>query len=186
MTAFAYPQVQVAIRTLIALMFLSGAVGKARHFTAFQGVLGNYRLLPQFLLVPAAIILPPLEAATAAGLLLGWAAPWPAVAAMILLTLFALAMGINILRGRHDIDCGCFQTALKQHLSWMLVVRNALLVLLLQVAIAPTLGSADLATTMGGLLAGSVLFVILQSLDILWSIVPAWRASRRQGIGVPA
>ncbi len=186
MMALSYPQVQVAIRTLIALMFLSAALGKARHFVAFQGVLGNYRLLPQLLVVPAAIILPPLEAATAAGLLMGWAVAWPAVSAMILLTVFALAMGINILRGRRDIDCGCFQSALKQHLSWTLVVRNALLVLLLlQVVIKPMLGSGELWTTIGGLLVGSTLFIIVQSLDILWSIVPAWRVSRQRTV-VPA
>lgn len=184
MTGFEYPQVHIAIRTLVALVFLSAAVGKARHFVAFQGVLGNYRLLPQSLVLPTAVILPPLEAAIAAGLVVGWAAPWPVAAAMILLTLFALAMGINILRGRSHIDCGCFQSALRQRLSWTLVMRNAILVLLLQMALGPMAGIANAWTLIDGLLAGGVLFVILQSLDILWSIVPAWRIARPQGIAV--
>ena len=184
MTGLAYPQVHIAIRTLIALVFLLAAIGKARNFVAFQGVLGNYRLLPQSLVVPAAVILPPLEAAIAAGLLTGLAIPWPVAAAMFLLTLFAGAMGINILRGRRHIDCGCFQSALKQHLSWTLVVRNAILVLLLQMALGPMPVIAAAWTTIEGLLVGGVLFVILQSLDILWSIVPAWRIARRQEIAV--
>jgi Methylamine utilisation protein MauE len=180
MTNLAYPQIHVAIRTLIALVFLSAAVGKLRHFVVFQGVLGNYRLLPQVWVAPAAHILPPLEAAIAAGLLCGWASPYPQAAAMILLSLFALAMGINLLRGRRNIDCGCFQSAFRQQLSWILVLRNSVLVLLLQVIIVPVAGSLDAWAVIDGVLVGSVLFVILQSLDILWSIVPAWRIARRQ------
>jgi hypothetical protein len=84
-------------------------------------------------------------------------------------------MGINLKRGRQHIDCGCFQSALKQTLSWTLVVRNGVLALLLGTTLVTTRGAADLRMTMDGLLAGGVLFVILQSLNILWGIVPAWR-----------
>lgn len=180
MASLAYPQIQIAIRTLIALVFLSAAAGKLRHFAAFQGVLGNYRLLPQGLVAPVAHVLPPVEAAIAAGLLSGMAAPWPAEAAMILLCAFAVAMGANLLRGRRNIDCGCFQNAFRQHLSWILVLRNLILVLLLQVVIAPVIGAVDALSMIDGVLTGSVLFLVLQSLDILWSIVPAWRNARHK------
>jgi hypothetical protein len=63
---------------------------------------------------------------------------------------------------------------LKQRLSWTLVVRNGVLALLLGFALLTTRGAADMRMTMDGLLAGGVLFVILQSLNILWGIVPAW------------
>ena len=103
---------------------------------------------------------------------------WSAVSAASLLILFAVAMAINIRRGRRHIDCGCFQSALKQTLSWILVARNAALALLLAVpAIVPEgvlseLGAAE------ALLTGTVLFVLLQSMNILWSVVPAWRQRR--------
>ena len=143
MTNLAYPQIQIAIRTLISLVFLSAAIGKLRHYVAFQGVLGNYRLLPQSWVAPVAHVLPPIEAAIAAGLLSGLAAPWPEAAAMILLSAFAVAMGINLLRGRRYIDCGCFQSALRQQLSWSLVLRNTILLLSLQMVIAPVIGPVD-------------------------------------------
>jgi hypothetical protein len=95
--------------------------------------------------------------------------------------LFAVAMGINLRRGRRHIDCGCFQSALKQTLSWTLVVRNVVMALLLGLAVLVAGGSAGLLATIDGLLAGGVLFVILQSLTILWGIVPAWQRTMGEG-----
>lgn len=175
MTSLALPEVSVAIRTLVALVYAAAAVGKMRHWAALHGVIANYRLLPNFLVAPVAYSLPPLEALLGATLLLGVFPPWPEVTAATLLVLFAVAMGINLLRGRRYIDCGCFQSSLKQTLSWILVVRNAAMASLLGLALSPTDGMANLWVSMEGLLVGGVLFLILQSLNILWSIVPAWR-----------
>jgi hypothetical protein len=41
--------------------------------------------------------------------------------------MFAIAIAINVARGRKAIDCGCFRTGYKQPLSWLLVARNVLL-----------------------------------------------------------
>jgi hypothetical protein len=184
MVSLAFPEVTIAIRTLAALVFLAAAIGKMRYWPVFQGVISNYRLLPDFLVAPVAYVLPPVEAALGAALLLGLAFPWPEAGAAGLLLLFAAAMGINLRRGRRHIDCGCFQSALKQTLSWTLVVRNAVIALLLGLAMLSAGGSADLRVTLDGLLVGGVLFVILQSLTILWGIVPAWRRTIRDGSGV--
>jgi uncharacterized membrane protein YphA (DoxX/SURF4 family) len=170
------PEVTMAARTLVSLVFLTAAAGKLRHMAEFHGVVANYRILPDFLAVPFAYGIPPLEALIGAALFCGWFSPWPSAAAAALLLLFALAMGINIRRGRRHIDCGCFQSALKQTLSWTLVARNVVLALLLGVALWSGGGSAEWRETIEGVLAGGVSFVILQSLNILWSIVPAWRA----------
>lgn len=171
----AFSEAQIAVRTLIALVYLTAAIGKMRHWEVFQGVVANYRLLPDVLVAPFAYCLPPFEALLGAALLFGWLSPWAELAAAALLLVFAAAMGINLKRGRQHIDCGCFQSVLKQRLSWTLVVRNGVLALLLGFALLTTRGVADLRMTMDGLLAGGVLFVILQSLNILWGIVPAWR-----------
>jgi hypothetical protein len=103
---------------------------------------------------------------------------WPEESAAILLVLFAAAMAINIWRGRPHIDCGCFQSALKQTLSWTLVARNAGLALLLAVPVAVPEGGLPESGAAEALLVGAVLFILLQSLNILWSVVPAWRLHR--------
>jgi uncharacterized membrane protein YphA (DoxX/SURF4 family) len=180
----ALSEVTIAIRALLALVFLTAAVGKMRHWTAFQGVIVNYRLLPESLLAPFAYFLPPLEALLGTALLIRLFSPWTEFAAGALLLLFAVAMGINLRRGRRYIDCGCFQSALKQSLSWHLVARNVVMVLLLGVALILKDGSGDLAMQVQGLMVGAVSFLILQSLNILWGIVPAWR--QRQIFGSEA
>lgn len=174
-TSPAMAEVALAIRVLVSLVFLTAAYGKFRHWAVFQGVVANYRLLPQLLVAPLAYLLPPFEALLGTALLLGLGSPWAELGAAALLMLFAIAMGINVARGRRHIDCGCFQSTLKQSLSWKLVIRNLVLSLLLGVAVLTREGRSDLFMLVNGLLVGGVLFLVLQSLNILWSIFPAWR-----------
>jgi uncharacterized membrane protein YphA (DoxX/SURF4 family) len=183
----AFSEVSIAVRTLIGLVYVTAAVGKMRHWPVLHGVVANYRLLPDFLVAPVAYSLPPVEALLGTTLLLGLLSPWAELAAAALLSLFAVAMGINLVGGRRNIDCGCFQSALKQPLSWILVIRNAVMVLLLTLAAVAWGGPpADLRAVIDGLLVGGVLFIILQSLNILWSIVPAWKRPVRAGSGAPS
>jgi hypothetical protein len=187
MTESAIAELALAIRTLAALVFLTAAYGKLRHLTAFQGVVANYRLLPDGLVSFAAYLLAPVEALLGAALIVEPRSPWPPALAAALLLLFALAMGVNVARGRRQIDCGCFQSALKQTLSWTLVIRNVLLCLLLVVAaLFSTAVSNDAFAIINGVLAGSVLFLILQGLTLLWSLVPDWRLDvERRGGAAP-
>jgi uncharacterized membrane protein YphA (DoxX/SURF4 family) len=173
----------LAVRTLISLVFLTAAYGKLRHGTAFQGVVANYRLLPDAMVAPVAYLIAPIELLLGATLLPGLAYPWPELGAAAMLMLFALAMGINLRRGRRHIDCGCFQSALKQTLSWILVMRNVALALLMGVTLLSNEMPLDRLTLVNGYLAGGVLFIILHALEILWSISPAWRRTVRGSAG---
>jgi len=168
-------ELALAVRCLVALVFLTAAVGKVRHRLAFEGVVANYRLVPEFAVPAFALLLPPVETAIAAALLF---APsfWPEVCAALLLMVFAAAMAINIVRGRRHIDCGCFHSALKQALNWTLVGRNVGLALLLAVPAAVPEETLGESAVIESLLIGVILFVLLQSMNILWSVVPAWRA----------
>lgn len=180
MLAIDHSDAVVAIRTLVALVFLSAAIAKMRNWPIFQGVVANYRLLPQVLVGPVTYALPPVEAAIGILLPTGLFAPWTEAAAAWLLVAFAVAMGINLLRGRRHIDCGCFQGTLKQPLSWTLVSRNALLALLVAAGAAP--GRPGAWTVVNGLFAGGALFVVLQSLNTLWGISAAVRRPRHSDI----
>jgi len=178
MPSFAPSESLIAIRWFMALVFMTAAVGKMRHWREFSGVLANYRLLPTTLVTPLAYALPPVEGALSVALLAGGRSAVPALTAMILLALFGAAMALNLARGRRDIDCGCFQTKLKQTLRWALVARNAMLIALLGVLAASAGSAASLWVTANGwaaangVLAGTAAFLILQSLNTLWAIVP--------------
>lgn len=172
--------IRLALEVMTALIFFSAAGGKMRHWSRFVGVMANYRLLPEFLVRPAAYLLPPLEWAIGVWLLTPWAHPWADAAAAALFTLFAAAMALNLGRGRLAIDCGCFQSTFKQTLRWRLVARNTLVALLLAALAGVTepLPAADLESLVNGSLAGAALFVVWQGLNTLWSIVPAFRPRR--------
>lgn len=176
-------EIALAIRVLVGLVFLTAALGKLRHRLEFQGVVANYRLLPDRTVPIFAFALPPIEIGVAAALLFV-PSPWPATSAAALLILFALGMGINIRRGRRAIDCGCFQSALRQTLSWILVARNGVLALALAVPAAVPDGALPVAGAAEALLTGTVLFVLLQSLNVLWGVVPAWQRRSTVTAGV--
>ena len=172
------PEAGIAIRVMTSLVFASAAVGKMTHWLAFEGVVANYRLLPESAVRPIARVLPPLELALGLGLLVGRPrTPVFESVAGVLLVLFAAAMAVNLLRGRRYIECGCFQSAMRQTLRWALVIRNCVLALLC-VALLPLRMHADLWSVGNGLLGGGALFVVLQCLNTLWAIVPAVRPTR--------
>jgi len=158
------PVIVWTARLVLAAVLLGAAVAKLRALEEFAGVVHNYRLLPELLARPVAYALPVLEIVLALGLLLDPTRRPAAVATAALLAVFALAMAINLWRGRAHIDCGCFAAALKQRLSWALVARNAVLIglALLIVPLAPgsrSLGALDLLTV--AVASGSLLLLYI-------------------------
>lgn len=137
----------------VGLIFLTSGWAKFRNRTALEGVVANYRILPQSLVLPVAIALPYVEVAVGAALVAGLGAI-PALAAIALLLAFAAAMAVNVRRGRGHIDCGCGLSALRQPLSHMLVARNLILAALLALRLPPALplsGAEIAAAGVGGL-----------------------------------
>ena len=97
MTLLTHPALLIALRLLMAMIFMSAAIGKMRHWRVFEGVVANYRLLPDALDRLVAWLLPPAEALLAIALIAGIAQPWSACMAATLLVVFALAIGINLI-----------------------------------------------------------------------------------------
>jgi hypothetical protein len=163
-----------AVRIATALIFLTAAVGKMRRWNTFEGVVANYRLLPELPSRLLAWLLPPAELLLALALAIGL--PYAEIVAGGLLSVFALAMAINLVRGRRYIDCGCFDASLRQPLRWSLVVRNTVLVLLLLVAAQSREAAQawNVATLLMGVLAGAACFLVVQCANILTAL-PAKR-----------
>ena len=122
------PVIVLAARYALALLFLTAALGKLRHPSYFRGSLREYALLPGSLVPLVASVIPLAELAIAAAVLSPATASSAMVAAGGLLGVYALAMAINLLRGRRDIDCGCTGPAMRQTLNGWLVIRNGVLI----------------------------------------------------------
>lgn len=162
----------IAGRICVGLVFLLAATHKAMHWRILPGVIGNYRLLPRWMNWPAAALLPPAELILAILLLSAQLWPWPSVAAMLLLVLFATAMAINIRHGREYIDCGCGETFLRQTLNWALVLRNGLLVALLVPSLVMT-AQMGMSLALSGAAAGLGLFLLYLLFNILAALPSA-------------
>jgi hypothetical protein len=121
------PMILAFAQAILMLVFLAGAWSKLRARETFEGVVSNYRLLPEFAVGPASYLLPLSELAVGLGVAYVPTRPYAAVGAVLLLTVFNIAIGINLARGRREIDCGCFSSVLKQHLSVGLIARNTVL-----------------------------------------------------------
>lgn len=123
------PLVALTISLSLAALLAGAAAHKALAWERWQGVVENYRLLPSAAAI-FAVTLPCAEVTASVLLLLPFARPLGAAAAAALLVLYAVAMGINIARGRRAIDCGCFGTQVRNGISSWMVGRNILLAML--------------------------------------------------------
>ena len=92
-------------RWFIAGVLICAAVPKLFNPAAFAEIVGDYGLLPDFLVLPAALALPLIELAAVFLLFRGRSSGlW---VAFILILLFIAVLSYGIWRGL-DIDCGCF------------------------------------------------------------------------------
>ena len=135
---------------------------------AFRETLRDYQVLPEASVGPAATIVPAVELAACVLLVLpGTRAIGASIAAMLLAG-YALAIGLNLARGRTDIDCGCSWGGGTQPISTWLIGRNALLIAIAAVAATPwsarTLGLIDGLVILA---AASFAFLIYHAADRL-------------------
>ena len=122
LSIIADPAAKGAVIGALALILLGAAWHKLSEPNMFLSALAAYRLLPQSLLDVAARGIPLLEIALGAGILVPATRSVALVGVALLMTGYALAIGINLTRGRSYIDCGCGGAA--HPLSWVLLVRN--------------------------------------------------------------
>jgi len=116
----------------LMLAWIIGTAGlhKLRYPIHYTALIDAYQLLPREAARPAGILLGAAE--LTAALLIGTAPCLPAgpLAAVGLLCLYCGAIGINLLRGRRDIDCGCSGPLRYRPIAPWMLLRNTVLMLL--------------------------------------------------------
>jgi Methylamine utilisation protein MauE len=172
------PSVPLAARVLGTLVFAAAVYGKVRHRAEFLGVVANYHLLPQVLVRPVAWLVMGLEAVVVLSLAGDSGLAWGATLAAALLAGFAVAMAINLARGRKAIDCGCFRSTLRQPLSLAHVARNLVLAAVILPLVATDSRNREALQWLDGLAAGLVLFLLYQSFDQLMAVRSAAGGTR--------
>lgn len=157
------PVVGETLRGCFALLFAISSAHKLRATDDFAEIIAAYRVLPSGLAHPLSTLLPILEISIAAGLLIPEAYQLAALAGALLLSVYAAAIGINLLRGRTELNCGCLGPGGHKAISGGLVARNLIVSILLY---APALmhissrrlGWVDVSTVAGGICAVALLY----------------------------
>jgi len=101
--------VQMLCRIVLGGVFIYASIDKILHPHAFAKIIHNYRLVPDILVTFPAIVLPWLEMISGLFLVAGIFRRASALVLSALLSMFAVAITINLVRGI-TFDCGCFST----------------------------------------------------------------------------
>jgi hypothetical protein len=151
----------------LAMLLSKAALHKLFNFAEFRGFVADYALMPRpWVPLAAAAIL-----GSELGAVLMLALPfWRTVGLGVtigLLGIYAVAMGINLWRGRNQLECGC--GSLPQPLRTSLIVRNGVLatlaVLPLQGGLPQALSSQDMLIVLGSSLFLFVLYLLWEQAD---------------------
>jgi hypothetical protein len=177
-----------------AMLFISAALHKFSDRAQFAAILKDYQILPLGFLPPVSWFIPVVEL----GVGMAWlVSGLPFIAAAVLalvstglLGLYAFAIGINLVRGRKYIDCGChFASSFKktekpgsgQLLSLALVLRNCFLMLAASITLLPIgnreLGLVDYFSLITATLAVLLIFGAFNQLMTNNSAINTWRKS---------
>ncbi|MFX0577816.1 MauE/DoxX family redox-associated membrane protein [Nocardia nepalensis] len=135
----------LAVRFVVAGWLLAAAVAKWVGFSEFVSAVRAYRLVPVQAVRAVAVGVVLAETLCAVLLVTGALVTVAGAVAGLLLVVFAVAMGINVRRGRR-IACGCASSSGDRVVSWALVARN----LVLAVAVGLVAALPVTGLSMGG------------------------------------
>lgn len=170
----------------LGLMFLIAAYHKLAEGPEFRATLYDYQVLPAALVPLAARVIPVVELLLGGSWFVSYYQPTlTAVGSAVLLAIYALAIGVNLARGRLHIDCGCGfggKTDSEQFITGGLVLRNLILLSIALVTLLPTtsraLGAGDYVTLVAALLVATLLFSAANQLIANRASINTWRKQR--------
>lgn len=136
--------IRLFLRIFLGIIFLSVGISKLAHPRLFHQGIQEYRVIP-FLLekmlsfsLLLSFCIPGAEIIAGFGLISGFLLTPSAVLAIALFFVFSVAMALNLVQGRNDLSCHC-EGALGNHkISWWLVGRNLLLMVMVSALLITT------------------------------------------------
>jgi len=115
---------------LFSFLFISSAYSKLSNKNYFIKSIKEYQILPVFMVKPAAILIVVVEMLSGLMVLIPKTHGIGLFFMMLLLVSYSSAIGINLLRGRKYLDCGCNGPDNRTPISVSLLLRNAGLMVL--------------------------------------------------------
>lgn len=114
---------------IIGFVLLLAGIPKLTDYDGVLRSVRGYKVLPRPFEPVAARALPITETVAGALLVIGIARPWAALVAALMFVSFLVGLTVNLLRGRRDLDCGCFAFGLGEvpRIGWFHAVRAGVL-----------------------------------------------------------
>lgn len=128
----------LTLRLVLGLTLLATSVGKALDIPGFRDVMRTYDLFPDWSLWPIAVAMPVIEAFIAVTMLSGWRLRTGIGVSLLLHASFASLLALELLRGLHLKNCGCFGVFWARPLTWVSPVED-LVMLAITAAVLLTL-----------------------------------------------
>ena len=176
------PLILTTISIGFGLLFLLAAVHKFSTAQQFRVILEEYQVIPQVFAGPITRIVPLLEVLLSIGWLTAYRPELVAISSAALLTMYTSAIGLNLLRGRIHIGCGCGVGGSSdgdQQLSSGLILRNAILIAIALIAAMPVAARPfavlDYVTIGTTLLASALLYAGANQLLANGAAIGTWR-----------
>lgn len=124
------PAISRILELSLAMLFGVAAGHKLKDRRRFLAVLANYDLMPGRLVPLVGMAVIGAEIVAALLLVLPLVRAPGVFLSAALLACYALAIAVNLLRGRTRIDCGCLGFGRHDRIAWTMVVRNLALIAL--------------------------------------------------------
>jgi peroxiredoxin len=155
------PLITAFVKLALSLIFGIAGITKLIDQRGTREAVENFGA-PSSIAPTVALILPFVELSIAAGLFFARFAQWSAFAALLVLGLFIVAIGVNLSRGNTH-DCHCFGQLYSRPLGWPTLARNILFALAAVFVMWQVSGSdnQDLVPTLAGVLGTAPLIVLL-------------------------
>ncbi|CCQ13684.1 putative methylamine utilization protein [Rhodococcus sp. AW25M09] len=136
------------VSCVVGAVLLVAGIPKVGDNPRMVRAVRGYRLLPDRVAVIVGRVLPWLEIVLGVGLILGVAPVVTGAVASAMFLAFFAGLTINLLRGRRDLDCGCFAFSAGgeeiAHIGWWHSARAAsFAVLAATVILTPDIGTFD-------------------------------------------
>lgn len=139
-------EMRLIVQLAIGIVFLLSASSKVLHPITFARGVSEYKLLPNSLGFLFGLLLIPVEISLGISHLIGWLLPYLAPLALVTLLSFAVAVSVNVMRGR-PVPCYCFGGQKGEQVSRRTLARLGLLIAgELFVLVDPALFAADRLT----------------------------------------
>jgi uncharacterized membrane protein YphA (DoxX/SURF4 family) len=114
-------------RIVLGGIFIYSGTVKILDPSGFAQAVSNYRIIPDWLVNPFALVLPWIETVAGISMILGIWIPGGSLVIGSLLLVFTIALSAALIRGL-DISCGCFSTTQEgQTITWSYLVRDIIL-----------------------------------------------------------